>query len=114
MLQQLKSGFKRTINWNKYQSYPKTYAQNRYLYHLVDPRFQGVSRLFVWSFNNDDDGRSHSKHDLPKVEIKDDNAMIDRKNFFDQLINNEFITYENFRGNDYDYGKVMITQLVVC
>ena len=40
--------------------------------------------------------------------------MIDRKNFFDQLINNEFITYENFRGNDYDYGKVMITQLVVC
>ena len=67
MLQQLKSGFKSTINWNKCQSYPKTYAQNRYLYHLVDPRFQGVNRLFVLSFNNDDDGRSHSKHDLPKV-----------------------------------------------
>ena len=31
LLQQLKSGFKRTINWNKYQSDPKTYAQNRYL-----------------------------------------------------------------------------------
>ena len=28
LLQQLKSGFKRTINWNKYQSDPKTYAQN--------------------------------------------------------------------------------------
>ena len=28
LLQQIKSGFKRTINWNKYQSYPKTYAQN--------------------------------------------------------------------------------------
>ena len=27
-LPQLKSGFKRTINWNKYQSNPKTYAQN--------------------------------------------------------------------------------------
>ena len=26
LLQQLKSGFKRTINWNKYQSDPKTYA----------------------------------------------------------------------------------------
>ena len=36
LLQQLKSGFKRTINWNKYQSSIKTYAQNRYLYHLVD------------------------------------------------------------------------------
>ena len=28
ILQQLKSGFKRTINWNKYQSAPKTYAKN--------------------------------------------------------------------------------------
>ena len=45
LLQQLKSGFKRTINWNKYQSDPKTYAQNRYLNHLVNPGFQGVNRL---------------------------------------------------------------------
>ena len=29
-LQQIKSGFKRTINWNKYQSDPKSYAQNRF------------------------------------------------------------------------------------
>ena len=36
LLQQLKSGFKRTINWNKYQSDPKTYAQNRYLNYLVN------------------------------------------------------------------------------
>ena len=36
-LPQLKSGFKRTINWNKYQSNPKTYAQNRYLNHLFFP-----------------------------------------------------------------------------
>ena len=28
LLEQLKSCFKRTINWNKYQSDPKTYAQN--------------------------------------------------------------------------------------
>ena len=31
LLQQLKSGFKRIINWNKYESDIKTYAQNRYL-----------------------------------------------------------------------------------
>ena len=43
LLQQLKSGFKRTINWNKYQSDPKTYAQNQYLTHLIDPSFQGVN-----------------------------------------------------------------------
>ena len=39
LLQQLKSGFKRTINWNKYPSDPKTYAQNQHLNHLVDPTF---------------------------------------------------------------------------
>ena len=49
LLQQLNSGFKRAINWNKYQSSIKTYAQGRYLNHLVDPSFQGVNRLFVLS-----------------------------------------------------------------
>ena len=29
LLQQLKSGFKRTINWNKYQSDPKAYAKKK-------------------------------------------------------------------------------------
>ena len=47
LLQKLKSGFKRTINWNKYQSDPKIYAQNQYLNHLIYPSFQGVNRLFV-------------------------------------------------------------------
>ena len=48
LLRQLKSGLKRAINWNKYQSDPKTYAQNQYLNHLVDPSFRGVNRLFVF------------------------------------------------------------------
>ena len=52
LLQQLKSGFKRIINWNKYESSPKTYAQNRYLNHLINPSFLGVNRLFVLSFEN--------------------------------------------------------------
>ena len=48
LLQQLKYGFKRMINWNKYQSDPKTYAQNQYLNHLVNLSFQGVNGLFVF------------------------------------------------------------------
>ena len=59
LLQQLKSGFRRTINWNKYQSDPKTYAQNRYLNHQVNPSFQGVNRLLVLSFENENDRTSH-------------------------------------------------------
>ena len=60
LLQELKSGFKRTISWNKYQSDPKTYAQNRYLNHLVDPSFQGVNRLFVLPFEDEDGKTPHS------------------------------------------------------
>ena len=107
LLQQLKSGFKRTINWNKYQSSIKTYAQNRYLNYLVDPSFQGVNRLFVLPFENENDRTSHSTYYLPKVEIKDYNVMIDGRNFFDQPINSDLKTYENIRriatgqGDDY-------------
>ena len=48
LLQQLKSGFKRIINWNKYQSDPKTYEQNRYLNHFVNPSFQGVKDFLYY------------------------------------------------------------------
>ena len=48
LLKQLKSGFKRAINWNKYQSKTITQnAPNQYLDYLVDPPFQGLNRLFV-------------------------------------------------------------------
>ena len=80
------------INWNKNQSNPKTYARNRCLNHLVNPSFQGVNRLFISSFKNEDDRTSHSNYYLPKVEIKDYNIMIDGKNFFAQPINSELKT----------------------
>ena len=97
LLQQLRSGFKRIIKRNRYQSEPKTYAQKRYLNHLINPSFQGVNRIFVLSFENEDDRKSHSTYYLPKVEIKDYNVMIDGKNFFDQPINSNLKTYESIR-----------------
>ena len=47
LLQQLKSGFSRTVNWNKYLSKPELLAQNPNLNHLVEPSFKRVNRLFV-------------------------------------------------------------------
>ena len=47
LLPQLKSGFKRTISWNKYLAKPELLAQNVNLNHLIEPSFQGVNRLFV-------------------------------------------------------------------
>ena len=97
LLQRWKSGFRKTINWNKYQSDLKTHAQNRYLNHLVNPSFRGLNRPFVLSYENEDDRTSHSTYYLPKVEIKDYNVMVDHKNIFDQLANSEAKTNENNR-----------------
>ena len=60
LLQQLKSDFKRTINWSKYESEPKTFARNRHLNHLINPSFQWVNRLFVLSYENEDE-RNHTQ-----------------------------------------------------
>ena len=97
LLQQLNSGFKRKINWNKYDSSIKTFVQNRYLNYLINASFQGVNRLFVLSFENGNDRTSHSTYYLPKVKIKNYNVMIDGRNFFDQPINSMNKTYENIR-----------------
>ena len=52
LLQQLKSGVKRAINWNKYQSIVSIQEPNLYLDSLIDSSFQRVNRLFVFSFEN--------------------------------------------------------------
>ena len=53
LLQQLKSVFKRIINWNKYLSKLELLARNPNLNHLVEPSFQGVKRLFALAFEDD-------------------------------------------------------------
>ena len=50
LLQQLKSGFKRTIKWNKYRSQMTVQNNNNNLNYLIDPTFNNVNRLFVLSF----------------------------------------------------------------
>ena len=40
LLPQLKSGFKRTIRWNKYLAKPELLPQNANLNHLIEPSFQ--------------------------------------------------------------------------
>ena len=46
LLEELKSGFKRTGNWNKYQPKVSTERQNQYLDLLIDPSFQEANRLY--------------------------------------------------------------------
>ena len=71
-----------------------------------------MNKIFVLSFENEDDRTSDSTHHLPKIEIHN-NVMIDGKNFFDQPINSELKTYENIRkiatgkGDDYTTGCLL-------
>ena len=76
-MQQLKSGFKRTINWNKYKSKATVQTQNQYLHYLIDPRFPGVNRFFVLLSENNDDGTGHTGYFLLNEQIKVYNVMID-------------------------------------
>ena len=93
LLQQLKSGFKRTIDWNNYQLKVPIQALNPYLDYLIDPSFQGVNRLFVLSLENTTDRTVHTKYYLPTVERKDYNIMIFGQNLFDQPVKNNLRTY---------------------
>ena len=71
LLQQLRSGFKRTISWNKYLAKPELLTQNGNLNHLIEPSFQGVNILFVLAFENDAQRISNKRYYIPNVEIKD-------------------------------------------
>ena len=90
LLQQLKSGFKRVINCNKYLSKPELLSQN--------PQNHRIST---------------KRYNLPTVEIKDYNIMINGENLFDQPIKNNKVTYENIRkiatgqGDDYTTGCLL-------
>ena len=76
-LEQLKSGFKRTIKWNKYRSEMANQTKTNHLNYLIDPTLTKVDRLFVSSFENEEGRTSFSKYYVPKVQIKDFNVLTD-------------------------------------
>ena len=57
--------------------------------------------------------KSNKRYYIPNVERKDYNVIIDEKNFFDQPVKNDKVTYENIRkiatgqGDDYTTGCLL-------
>ena len=51
LLEQLNSGFRRTIKWNKYRSQMTIQPQDNTLNYLIDPTFTNVNRLLKISKN---------------------------------------------------------------
>ena len=53
LLEQLRTGFKRTIKWDKYRSEMTNQSKKNNLNYLIDPTFTKANRLFVLSFENE-------------------------------------------------------------
>ena len=114
LLEQLISGFKRNVKWNKYRSQMTIKPQNDNLNYLKDPTFTKVNRLFALSFVRNAEGNhrdSFSHYYVPNVEIKDFNVLIDGKSFFDLPVKNEEEAYEKIiemsNNNDYTTGNLL-------
>ena len=99
----MKSRFKRSINWNKYQSKNQRKLQTSINILYVNILF--INILFVLTFDVNTNILGQSRYYLSTVKEENFNAIVDVKNFFDQRINNDIKTYENIR---------KITQLLIC
>ena len=52
LLEQLKTGFKRTVKWNKYRSEVTKQTETNNLNYLINSTLNKVNRLFILSFKN--------------------------------------------------------------
>ena len=73
---------------------------------MLDSSYQGVKRLFVLVYDNAN-RITHKRYFFPRIEIKNHNIEIDRRNFYDQPINDLIKQYNKGRkistGRDDDY-----------
>ena len=114
LLEKLKSGFKKTIKWNKYRSQMAIQNNNSNLNYLIDPTFTNVNRLFVLPFKRIEQNNvkkdyrdSFSHYYVTKAQIKDFNVLIDGKSL---AVRNEEEAYEKIikmsNNNDYTTGNL--------
>ena len=110
------------VYWNSYETKPtKGIEQGKNLYELLNASLQGIKRLFVLTYfiasgNNTDleaGIKYNEKKFLPIGEIKNYNVLIDRRNFYDQPINDLIKQYDKIRkvsagyGDDYTTGCLL-------
>ena len=111
LLEQLKTGFKKTIKWNRHRSEMTNQTKTDNLNYLVDPTFTKANRSFVLSFKNEKDRTSYSECYTPTMEITDFNVLVDGKRFFDVPVKNREEAYEKIieisKNNDYTTGNLL-------
>ena len=71
-----------------------------------------MKEQYILAFENDAQRTNNKRYNIPNVEIKDYNVMNDGKNFFDQPVKNDKVTYENIR--KVPTGQPVVIQPFVC
>ena len=99
----LSKGFEITVVWNKYKSKIETVDvaanDNNFKRTTLDVSFRRVSKLFAAAYESDDTKinptteESRRRYYLPRAEIKDYNALIDGRNFYDHNVNSSIVRY---------------------
>ena len=89
-LENVKQGFKRTVSWNKYRSGRTAEPKNNNLDDLIHPIFRNINRLVVKMVTMIlQNILMLVKYYLPLEEIRDFNALIYSKPFFDLPVKNK-------------------------
>ena len=104
----LSKGFKRSIYWNKCKVIDNIVVsinnvnEEKYIRERLDASYQGVKRLFVFTYDNTAGNNQVSidffkTYFLPRVKIENYNIEIDGRNFYYQPINDSIKQYDEIR-----------------
>ena len=116
-IEQQTKGFQRSIYWNESKTKEKAEDAdaNATKYINLDPSFQGVNRLFLMAYSRADENQAtrngERKYYLPRIDLKEHNVIINRRNFYDNPIESDIEKYRELKkvmigkGEDYTTGS---------
>ena len=112
----LSKEFERSVNWNEYKTKVDNKNTTNECRYFLESSLVGISRLFVLVYSDQDASLKRfkiRKYYLPKDIIKNYNAIINRKNFYDQAIDSGIKWHKDIRklttgqGEDYTTGCLL-------
>ena len=112
----LSKEFERSVNWNEYKTKVDNKNTTNECRYFLESSLVGISRLFVLVYSGQDASLKRfkiRKYYLPKDIIKNYNAIINRKNFYDQAIDSGIKWHKDIRklttgqGEDYTTGCLL-------